>query len=218
LAHEPTAIFDTALETCRHLTDGHWSTPAEWKLKPLQVTRANIPLYRSRLVIQHKRLREHTGPRQGVASLFKTVEGVILTEIDSEFAERCEPMTVRRCAAHFGLKIDKVEKFDSRHSEMVDLYGRKPLHYGWTIENERTQAYEQIAQRLRLPVKLIDDLLSAVFCHMCCQISRYEDGTFVRYEHNLRSVPGRSRQIPFVLGGYVCKSCKGKFRHIGQFD
>jgi hypothetical protein len=141
----------------------------------------------------------------------ETVQSFILTQIDREFAECDEPMTVRRFAAHFSVQTDKTESFEWRMPHRLNHPARQTIYYEWGTEHDRIYAYKQIAQALGLPVKLIDDLLSAVFCHLCRRISRYEEGSYVRYSHELPPCHERSKRVSFVLEDYACKACKEKF-------
>ena len=208
----PHATFATTLESCKRLIEAHWVTPEQWDLEPLKREAGFIvPLNKNLVYLPRLTNPPPAQAFRGVRSLSDTVKLLILTQIDAHYLQRDEPMALQRWAAHFGMRTDGTNVVEPRQRATAVLEVREAPCNRSATGQESIQSCHELAQALGLPDRLMGDLLSAVFCQMCHQISRRQDGIHVGYIYHVPQTLRRHGDSRFVLSGYVCVACKAGF-------
>jgi hypothetical protein len=202
------------LESCEHFVEAHWTTPEQWGLEPLQSVPEMMILECTKdlLFLQKLANPPQAESPKGVPSLSDTVKSLILTQIDAQYLQRYEPMPPQKWAAHFGIRTDSMDDVSLRQRLTATTDSREPRSRASAISQERIQSCDQLAQALGLPERLMGDLLSAVSCQMCYQLSNQQDGTLVEYEYRVPQTRRPHNNVSLFCSGYVCRTCRAGFK------
>lgn len=212
VTHIIDATFDITLETCERLAEVHYHTPEHWGLGPLQYEMGRtVPLNENLVYVLKLPDDPQAEPPRGVPSLSDTIRLLILSQIDAQFLQRNEPIALQRWTSHFGMDTDGTDVVDSRRRSTATNNGGELGIRAFAAGDEGTQSCNRLAQALGLPERVMDELLSAVFCRMCHQISPQGDGTLVQYDYRVLQTRRRYNNPIFLLSGFVCCACRTGF-------